>query len=83
MNEPIPLDPEQVDELRRLVGAVEDWLSHSSFEVSEDLGAFLTGLGWSGAAPDQLVNWLISALGEQTIMLHPSTTSPTGRTVRA
>jgi hypothetical protein len=76
MNEPTTLHSDQVEELRRLVGTVEDWLLHTSFEVREDLGAFLTGLGWSGAAPEQLVTWLISAFGEQTIMLRPSTTTP-------
>jgi hypothetical protein len=72
MTEPITLDPDQVEELRRLVGTVEDWLLHTSFAVREDLGAFLLGLGWSTAEPEQLVTWLISALGEQTIVLRPS-----------
>jgi hypothetical protein len=72
MTEPITLDPDQVEELRRLVGTVEDWLLHTSFAVREDLGAFLHGLGWSTAEPEQLVTWLISALGEQTIVLRPS-----------
>jgi hypothetical protein len=80
VNEPITLDPDQVEELRRLVGTVEDWLLHTSFEVHEDLGAFLTGLGWSTAEPEQLVTWLINDLGEQTIVLRPSTTSPTEST---
>jgi hypothetical protein len=82
--EPTTLHPDQVEELRRLVSTVEDWLLHTSFDVREDLGAFLAGLGWSGAEPAQLVTWLISALGEQAIALHPrttstSTTSPTER----
>jgi hypothetical protein len=55
MTEPITLDPDQVEELRRLVGTVEDWLLHTSFAVREDLGAFLLGLGWSTAEPEQLV----------------------------
>jgi hypothetical protein len=75
--EPTTLHPDQIEELHRLVSTVEDWLLHSSFEVREDLGAFLAGLGWSTAEPEQLVTWLISALGEQTIALRPSTTSPT------
>ena len=74
--EPTTLDFDQIEELRRLVGTVEDWLLHTSFEVRDDLGAFLTGLGWSGAEPQQLVTWLIDALGEQTIVLRPNTTSP-------
>ena len=40
-------DPDQADELRRLLGTVEDWLLHASIEVRDDLGGFLTGLSWS------------------------------------
>jgi hypothetical protein len=74
--EPTTLHFDQAQELRRLVGTVEDWLLHTSFEVREDLGAFLTGLGWAGAEPQQLVTWLIDALGEQTIVLRPNMTRP-------
>jgi hypothetical protein len=80
MTEPTTLHPDQVEELHRLMGTVEDWLLHTSFEVREDLGAFLTGLAWSGAEPEQLVTRLISALGEQAIVLRPSTTSTTTMT---
>ena len=41
MNEPTTLDPDQAEELRRLVGTVEYWLLHTSFEFRQDLGAFL------------------------------------------
>jgi hypothetical protein len=80
VNEPITLHPDQVDELHRLVGTVEDWLLHTSPEVIDDLGAFLTGLGWSTARPEQLVTWLINDLGEQTIVLRPSSRTPSSRT---
>ena len=63
MDEPMILHPDQADELRRLLGTVEDWLLHTSPEVIDDLGGFLTGLGWGIAAPQQLVTWLIHATG--------------------
>lgn len=83
MNETITLHLDQADDLRRLLGIVEDWLLHASFEVLDELGGFLTGLGWSNAAPEQLVTWLIHDLGEHTLTLrprtvHPSTDSATG-----
>jgi hypothetical protein len=69
MDEPMILHPDQADELRRLLGTVEDWLRHTCPEVLDDLGGFLTGLGWSSAAPEQLVTWLIHDLGEHTLTL--------------
>ena len=78
MNETITLHLDQADDLRRLLGTVEDWLLHASFETLDDLGGFLTGLGWSNAAPEQLVTWLIHDLGEHTLTLRPRTDSATG-----
>jgi hypothetical protein len=77
MNQPIILDPDQAEDLHRLLGTVEDWLLHTSFDVLDDLGRFLAGLSWGTAAPEQLVTWLINDLGEQAIVLRPRTTSPT------
>jgi hypothetical protein len=73
MNEPMILHPDQADELRRLLGVVEDWLLHASVDTLDELGGFLTGLGWSGAGPEQLVTWLINDLGEHTITLRRDT----------
>jgi len=72
-NEPGTLHPDQVEELRCLVGTVEDWLLHTCFEVGEDLGEFLTDLGWAGAEPEQLVTWLINDLGELALTLRRAT----------
>ncbi|MFL5913191.1 MAG: hypothetical protein ACJ768_21815 [Gaiellaceae bacterium] len=78
MSEPTTLQPDQAEQIRRLLGTVEDWLLHTSFEVLDDLGAFLTGLGWSTAPPERLVAWMIADLGEQTVALRHATTG--GRT---
>jgi hypothetical protein len=48
------LDPEHVDELRRLLGTVEDWLLHAGDEARDDLAAFLAGQAWSAAPPERL-----------------------------
>lgn len=40
MNETITLDLDQVQELRRVLGTVEDWLLHTSLEVLDDRGGF-------------------------------------------
>ena len=45
------LGADQAEDLRRLLGTVEDWLLHTCYEVRDDLGGFLVGLGWSGAGP--------------------------------
>lgn len=66
---PVLLDPEHVDELRRLLGTVEDWLLHAGDEARDDLAAFLTGQAWSAAPPERLTAALISELGEHTILL--------------
>ena len=63
------LDPEHVDELRRLLGTVEDWLLHATVETLDDLGEFLTGQAWSVAPPDRLTAALIADLGEHTVLL--------------
>ncbi len=68
------LDPEHVDELRRLLGTVEDWLLHACDEARDDLGGFLTGQAWSAAAPERLTAALISELGEHTILLRRALT---------
>ena len=64
MNETITLELDQLQELRRLLGTVEDRLLHTSFEML-DLGGFLAGLGWSAIAPEQLVTRLISDLSDK------------------
>ena len=79
MNEQTILHPDQVDELRRLLGTIEDWLLHASVETLDELGGFLVGLGGSGAGPEQLLTWLIHDLGEHTLTLRP-TTRPTDGT---
>ncbi|HEX6403940.1 MAG TPA: hypothetical protein VF003_12410 [Pseudonocardiaceae bacterium] len=67
------LDADQLDELRRLLGTVEDWLLHASFEVLDDLAAFLAGLSWGGwRTPEQLATDLIADLGEATLTLRPT-----------
>ena len=38
MNEPMILHPDQADELRRLLGVVEDWLLHASVDTLDELG---------------------------------------------
>jgi hypothetical protein len=78
MNEPMLLHPDQVDELHRLLGTVEDWLLHTSIDVLDDLGRFLAGLSWGTAAPDQLVTWLINDLGEHALALRPITRTTDG-----
>jgi hypothetical protein len=80
MNEPMILHPDQADELRRLLGVVEDWLLHAPVEVREDLGEFLGALAWSSAGPEQLVTWLIHDLGEHTLTLRRATARTDDRT---
>lgn len=77
MNATTILHPDQADELRRLLGTVEDWLLHASFEVLDELGGFLAGLSWgSGASPQRLACQLIADLGEATITLRPAPDRP-------
>jgi hypothetical protein len=68
------LDPEHVDELRRLLGTVEDWLLHASDEARDDLAAFLAALAWSTAPPEQLTAALIAELGQHTVQLRAALT---------
>jgi hypothetical protein len=63
------LDPDQIDELRRLLGTVEDWLLHAGEDTLDDLGGFLAGLSWSTASPARLTGALIADLGEHTVLL--------------
>lgn len=66
----VVLHPDQVELLRHLLGTVEDWLLHCSDEALDDLGGFLTGLGWvSHDAPERLTANLISELGDQAVAL--------------
>ena len=66
---PVLLDPDQADELRRLLGTVEDWLLHAGDEARDDLGAFLAALAWSTTPPERLTAALIADLGEHTVLL--------------
>ena len=74
MDEPMILHPDQADELRRLLGTVEDWLLHASDEARDDLAEFLTGLGWSTGSPERLAAGLIADLGEHTVLLRRALT---------
>ena len=74
MNASTVLDPEQAQDLRQLLGAVEDWLPHTSGEVLHELGGFLAGLGWATpahATPTLLATRLIDELGTFTLILRP------------
>ena len=87
MTQAMTLDPDQADELRRLLGTVEDWLLHASFEVLDELGAFLTSLSWSRSpttetAAETAAAQLITDLGEATVTLRPILTSQDGREPR-
>jgi hypothetical protein len=73
------LDPEHVDELRRLLGTVEDWLLHASEEALDDLGEFLAGQAWSTTPAQWLTAALISELGEHTVLLRRALARPPGR----
>ena len=66
---PVLLDAEQVDELRRLLGTVEDWLLHAGDEARDDLAGFLAALAWSTGSPERLAAALITELGEHTVLL--------------
>jgi hypothetical protein len=76
-NEPMILHPDQVDELRRLLGTVEDWLLHASFDTLDELGGFLTALSWgTRTPPERLTTQLITDLGEATLTLRPASAQP-------
>jgi hypothetical protein len=66
---PVLVDPDQIEQLRRLLGTVEDWLLHASDEARDDLAGFLAGLSWSTAPAERLAAALIAELGEHTILL--------------
>jgi hypothetical protein len=88
LDEPgLPLDRDDAEQLRRLLGTVEDWLLHASFEALDDLGVFLAGLAWAPfRPPERLVADLITDLGQHTVALRSalraarqgSTTTETG-----
>jgi hypothetical protein len=69
------LHPEQAEQIRRLLGTVEDWLLHTTDDVRDDLGGFLAGLSWSATPAEQLLTWLIDDLGEQALTLRPTSSS--------
>ncbi len=72
---PVLLHPDQIDQLRRLLATMEDWLLHASVDTLDELGGFLAGLAWSTAPPDQLAATLVAELGEHTVALrHPTHT---------
>jgi hypothetical protein len=71
---PVLLDPEHVDELRRLLGTVEDWLLHACDEARDDLGGFLAGQAWSTGPAERLAAGLIADLGEHTVLLRRALT---------
>jgi hypothetical protein len=66
---PVLLDPDQVDDLRRLLATIEDWLLHCAEDTRYDLAEFLTALAWSAATPERLATSLIAELGENSLML--------------
>jgi hypothetical protein len=83
MNEQTILHPDQAEELHRLLGTIEDWLLHASFETIDELGTFLTSLSWSrSATAETAAAQLITDLGEATVTLRPTITSQDGREPR-
>ena len=88
MNETITLHLDQADDLRRLLGTVEDWLLHASFEALDDLAGFLAGLAWAPfRPPERLAADLITELGQHGVALRtalraarPETTAQAGPT---
>jgi hypothetical protein len=63
------VDADEIDELRRLLGTVEDWLLHAADETLDDLGRFLAGLAWSVAPAERLTTALITDLGDHSVTL--------------
>jgi hypothetical protein len=83
MNEQMILHSDQAEELHRLLGTVEDWLLHASFEVLDELGTFLTSLSWSrSATAETAAAQLITDLGEATVTLRPIIAGQDGRELR-
>jgi hypothetical protein len=70
----VQLDAEHVDELRRLLGTVEDWLLHACDEARDDLAAFLAGQAWSTGPAERLAAALVAELGEHTVLLRRALT---------
>jgi len=66
---PVLVDPDQIEQLRRLLGTVEDWLLHASDAALDDLAGFLAGQAWTTAPAQRLVGALITELGEHTLLL--------------
>ena len=71
---PVLVDPDEIDELRRLLGTVEDWLLHATVETLDDLGEFLAGQAWSTGPAERLAAGLIADLGEHTVLLRRALT---------
>ena len=69
MNATMILHPDQADELRRLLGTVEDWLLHAGDETLDELADFAYGPTRHGH--DQL-RWIIDLLGETAARLRPT-----------
>jgi hypothetical protein len=66
----LPLHRDDAEQLHRLLGTVEDWLLHASFEALDDLGGFLAGLAWAPfRPPERLVADLITDLGQHGVAL--------------
>jgi hypothetical protein len=66
---PVPVDPDQIEQLHRLLGTVEDWLLHACDAALDDLAGFLAGQAWSTAPAERLAAALIAELGEHTLLL--------------
>jgi hypothetical protein len=80
---PVLVDPDQLDELRRLLGTVEDWLLHACDEARDDLGRFLAGQAWSAAPAERLAAALVADLGEHSVALARALRSADNRSGQA
>jgi hypothetical protein len=69
-------DGEHVDELHRLLGTIEDWLLHCGDDTRDDLGRFLTGLGWPGT-PQRAAAALVCELGDLAVLARRATSFTT------
>lgn len=73
MNPPTPrLHRDHLDELHHLLGTIEDWLLHCCEDTRDDLGRFLTGLGWPGT-PERAAATLVTELGDLAVVVHHAT----------
>jgi hypothetical protein len=68
------VNPDQLDDLRRLLGTVEDWLLHAGDEALDDLGGFLAAQACSAGPPQRPTAALIADLGEHTVLLRRALT---------